>query len=92
MIMEQFEFAIDTKVTVWTRTKFSIEAESEEEAIEKAKEIFDGIDDPPYTEHETLYETEEEVPVEENEGQSTKELVLLDHPERTIYDNTKSSP
>jgi hypothetical protein len=34
-----FEFNLDNKVTVWNRTIFSIEANSEEEAQEKIKEL-----------------------------------------------------
>ena len=34
-----FEFNLDNKVTVWNRTTFTIEANSEQEAQEKIKEL-----------------------------------------------------
>ncbi len=42
-----FEFNLDNKVTVWNRTTFTIEANSEQEAQEKIKELIKNkrIDD-----------------------------------------------
>ena len=74
--MAQFNFVQDVKISVWERQKFVIEAETEEEAIKKAKEFRDkdvsGYDN--FVESETLYDTEERMYPEENMGNATIEI------------------
>jgi hypothetical protein len=50
--MEQFEFYVDQKVTTWMRTKFTIEAESNEIARQKAVDAVrqGDVDDIPWEE------------------------------------------
>lgn len=71
---KKYNFYVDSKMTVWTRDSFQIEAESEEEAKILAKDKFNNDDYYDYAEQETLYDTMEPMYVEENDGQSTKEL------------------
>ena len=73
--METFEFYIDTKVTTWYRTPFEIEANSEEEAKQKA---IDYVKDDGHSSQswEQLDDTIEELSVKDNGGQSTQELFM----------------
>lgn len=74
--MEQFEFFQDFKVAVWRRQSFTIEAESYEEALkiaEKYKTV-DAASDLYCDSCETLFETEELIHPEENNGNRTIEL------------------
>jgi len=50
--MEKFEFYVDQKVTTWMRTKFTIEAESNEIARQKAVDAVrqGDVDDIPWEE------------------------------------------
>lgn len=73
--MAKYSFYIDTKVTVWERSHRSIEANSEEEAKEIAKSIFKDDWGQNEIESETLYDTQESMSVEENNGYSTVELI-----------------
>lgn len=60
--MEKFQFYQDELVSVWKRSKFEVEANSKEEAIEKIKDIDfeDGdLDDVgEFIESEYLFDTE----------------------------------
>ena len=40
--MENFYFYLDQKVTTWMRTNFEVEAESFEEAVKKANEMYES--------------------------------------------------
>lgn len=74
--MKQFKFYQDLKVTVWKRQNFIIEAESYEEAlkkVEKYKELDADSEEYCYS-CETLFETEEMMMPNENNGFSTIEL------------------
>ncbi len=71
----KYNFYIDTKFTVWERSHRSIEANSEEEAIEIAKGIFKDDGGQNEIELETLFDTQESMSVEENGGLSTVELI-----------------
>ena len=83
--MAKFNFYQDMKVSIWERVKFTIEAETEEEAEEIAKEfkdkdvctIISDIDNA-----EMLYDTEEYFPLSENNGFPTIE----------IYNENKDEP
>lgn len=74
--MKEFEFYQDIKVTVWERQRFTVEAESYEQALEIVKEYQDKdvSIDYPIGDSETLFETEEFLTPEENGGYSTIEL------------------
>lgn len=79
--MKEFEFYQDIKVTVWERQRFSVEAESYEQALEIAKEYQhkDVSCDYPIGDSEMLFETEEFLTPEENGGFSTIELYNDNH-------------
>lgn len=74
--MKEFEFYQDVKCTIWQRQYISVKAESKEEAL-KMVEKFKTKDASAYmmtTYSEFLYETEELVLPEENDGYHTIEL------------------
>ena len=84
MKTQKFEFAIDQKCTIWHRLSFDIEAETKEQAIEFLKQQIqkintsDDILNLPNIEQTTshyLYETVEDMTVEENNGSHIFELV-----------------
>jgi hypothetical protein len=84
---QEFDFYIDEKVTLWNRLKFTIEAETLEEAKDMAVflttkerediEIYDSL---------FLFDTLTEIEVEDNEGNSTIEL-FCDEDDELLYDN-----
>lgn len=86
--MDNFEFSIDTKQTIWERTTFSITADSLEEAKQKLSTIVEkeglyGVremiwneDVNPYSEH--LLDTAEFLTPQENRGMATEELMCLE--------------
>lgn len=74
--MEKFRFKQDVKVTVWIRQSFTIEAESKEDALKeverfKTEDVTSEICD---WDSETLWDTEELMLPEENDGFHTIEL------------------
>ena len=76
---KEFEFYQDVKVTVWARQKFTIEAESKEEALKmvekfKKEDIGTSGDSHLIWDTEWMTETWEDIPVEENGGCATIEL------------------
>jgi hypothetical protein len=76
--MTIFKFNLDQKCTVWYRTDFEVEANSEQEAIEKARAMFSSgeLDDYPWY---NLTDTTELILPSENEGQPTQELMFKDN-------------
>lgn len=80
-------YYLDSKVTIWTRSHFTIEGETEEECNQKmidyvkengnqiTNESYEGENGITFYENEVLYETEEFLPVEENGGSSTIEII-----------------
>lgn len=83
--MGTFNFNLDTKVTTWMRTPFEIEADTLEEAKQKAIEFHKqgntssiGWDD--------IMDTQEQMSVDENDGQPTEEL--FDEEGNVIWENT----
>ena len=71
--MEKFNFDLDQKVTIWMRTPFEVEAETLEEAKQKAIEFHQKGN----TENlgwEKLLDTQEFLSVEENGGEPTEEI------------------
>lgn len=85
MAKQEFYFVQDIKITVWNRRKFTVEAESEEEAIEllrknKTEDVYFIMDEghPVYVyDNEYILDTEEIVTPEENGGCSTIEWYRL---------------
>lgn len=87
--MATFNFIQDVKISVWERQKFTIEADSEEEAIKKAKE-FGNKDISAYdnfVESEKLYDTEEVMYPEDNMGNATIEVYTEDDLVNAIASN-----
>lgn len=82
---EEYDFYADEKKTIWYRVNFSIRAQSEEEAMHLAKQMFDRDDygGSDY-EWEQLTDTVEDMSVEEN-GMATREL--YSSPERMMIKN-----
>lgn len=84
--MENFQFHLDSKVTTWYRTHFDIDANSLEEAREKAIVLVKSgnINEIPW---EQIDETTEGMTPEDNGGMSTEEL--YDEQTQIIYHNGK---
>ena len=93
-IMADFQYYQDVKITVWERKPFMVCAQSQEEADRIAASCTDSIYDiedcriTPLQEDDTLYETAEILPVDENGGSATIEVFTRDH--RFIADNRKN--
>lgn len=85
--METFDFYLDQKHTIWYRNKFTIEANSQEEANEKVKELY-YKDELPNDEWDLLQDTLEGLSVGDNGGQATEELFT--HSGDMILDNLKT--
>ena len=87
--MKTFNFYEDEKVTIWNRTYFKVEAETQEEANEKVLEAIKNGDVSgfKYTISEYIYDTVEELSVEENLGNSTIEI--YNEVQELIYENAK---
>jgi hypothetical protein len=72
---KEFDYYIDTKLTIWSRDKYRIEANSKEEAEKIMRDIMtDGDVVGLSYDYEYLYETSEKMSVVNNDGNSTKEL------------------
>jgi hypothetical protein len=85
--MATFNFNLDSKRTIWYREFFEVEANTEEEAKEIAIKMakYDEFDS---TYHcEVLFDTSEQMSVEDNDNQTTQELYLNDTHEELIWDN-----
>lgn len=79
--MEAFRFYQDRKVTCWERTHFEVKAENYEEAVALVKSwqgedvlCFEDDEKIIITDGETLYDTSENLSIEENGGQPTIEV------------------
>lgn len=79
--MQNFRFYQDRKVTCWERTRFEVKAENYEEAVAIVKSwqgedvlFFEDDENVVITDGETLYETAESLPIEDNQGQPTIEV------------------
>jgi hypothetical protein len=86
--MNEFQFSIDTKQTIWERTNFYIKADSLEEAKQKLSKIvetegIEGVhdmiwDENLYSESEFMYDTSEFLTPQENGGMATQELMCME--------------
>lgn len=82
--MQDFSIYIDSKITIWERCKWSIRANNEEEAREKAMELYNSIEGnsdeayalSSYMGQNYLDDTAEPMSIEENGGQSTIEVLV----------------
>ena len=80
--MACYKFYQDTKHTIWQRTRFTVEAPTEEEAIRKAAALIeDGMFDAEpeddrirIGESELLFDTLSALSTEENDGETTVEI------------------
>ena len=96
--MQNFRFYQDRKVTCWERTHFEVSAGSYEEAVALVKSwqgedvlCFEDNEKVIITNEDTLFETSENLSVEENAGEPTIE-VFANNGEDIINnkpDNTK---
>ena len=98
--MTRYKFSQDRKHTIWTRTHFTIDAPTQAEAIAKAATLVgQGVEDVEaedeqicIEESETLYDSLEDIPVEESDGNSTIDIIfddgddLADNVTGTIWD------
>jgi hypothetical protein len=73
--MEKFHFYLDQKCTTWYRTIFEVEANSQDEAIQKAIEVYSSgqISNYPW---EQIEDTTELITPSENNGLPTEELMF----------------
>lgn len=79
--MENFEFYIDRKVSIWVRSYHSVEAKSLEEAKEKMLEEFDNGYGDYLCDRQELWETYDELIPSQNGGRPTAELYHEDSSE-----------
>ena len=84
--MEEFKFYMDEKKTIWYRGYFSIEANTVEEATEKAKMYIKNDTDEDDWDWEQLTDTTESLSIGDNDGWPTREL--YDEEGERIMDNT----
>lgn len=78
--MNSFRFFIERKSTIWQRDSYLISANSYEEAVEKMEEEFECEsyeEENGFIETESLYDTQDDMTVEENQGSSTRELIYV---------------
>jgi hypothetical protein len=85
--MKTFNFYLDTKITTWMRTDFEIEANSLEEAKQKAIEFHNESNTSSIAWEENM-DTQEPMSVEENGGEPTEEL--FDENGNCIWDNSEN--
>jgi len=85
--IKEFEFYIEERLMIWNRLKFSVEAETLDEAKEKAKYmVIKEREDIEFWDNVMLYDTLTEMEVGDNEGNPTLEL-YCDKDAELIYDN-----
>ena len=75
--MAEFDFYLDQKHTIWYRNKFTIEAETQDEANEKVANLY-RTNELPSDEWDLLHDTVELLSVEDNGGEPTEELFTHD--------------
>jgi hypothetical protein len=85
---KEFEFTLDEKMTIWNRKQFTIEADTIEEAKQKAIELVKNGEEIDFYSSEYIYETENPLELSKNDGHAT--IVLMHNAERNtnnIYEN-----
>jgi hypothetical protein len=77
--MKQFGFYIDQKIITWERIRFSVEAGTKKDAIEKASVFLHNPSEfPDDGQCEILHDAGHDMDIEENEGCATRELFYED--------------
>jgi hypothetical protein len=77
--MKEFDFYLDQKHTIWYRNKFTIEANTLEEAKAKVIEVCNtDTGNLPSDDWDLLHETVEALSVGDNGGEATEELYTHD--------------
>jgi hypothetical protein len=77
--MAEFDFYLDQKHTIWYRNKFTIEANTLEEAKAKVVGMCEtNSDELPSDDWDLLHETVEALSVGDNGGEATEELYTHD--------------
>ena len=85
---KEFEFTLDEKMTIWNRKQFTIEADTIEEARQKAIELVENGEEIDFYSSEYIYETEHPLELSKNDGNAT--IVLMYNAGRNtnnIYEN-----
>ena len=85
---KEFEFTLDEKITIWNRKQFTIEADTIEEARQKAIELVENEEEIDFYSSEYLHGTEDLMELSKNDGHST--IVLMQNEGRNtkkIYEN-----
>lgn len=75
--MAEFDFYLDQKHTIWYRNKFTIEAETQDEANEKVANLY-RANELPSDDWDLLHDTVELLSVKDNGGEPTEELFTHD--------------
>ena len=84
---QEFDFYIDERVMIWNRLKFSVEAETLEEAKETAVfMVTNDREEIDFYDFELLHDTLTEMELEDNDGNSTLEL-YCEKDTDLIYEN-----
>ena len=85
---QEYNFILDEKMTIWNRKEFTIEANTMDEARQKAIELVDNGDEIDFYSSEYIYETENPLELSKNDGHAT--IVLMHNEGRNtnnIYEN-----
>ena len=85
---KEFEFTLDEKMTIWSRKQFTIEADTMEEARQKAIELVENEEEIDFYSSEYLHGTEDLMELSKNDGRAT--IVLMQNEGRNtkkIYEN-----
>ena len=85
---KEFEFTLDEKITIWNRKQFTIEADTIEEARQKAIELVENEEEIDFYSSEYLHGTEDLMELSKNDGHAT--IVLMQNEGRNtkkIYEN-----
>ena len=84
---QEFDFYIEERLMIWNRLKFSVEAETLEEAKEKAVfMVTNDREEIDFYDFELLHDTLTEMELEDNDGNSTLEL-YCEKDTDLIYEN-----
>ena len=84
--MASFQFAVETKHTIWYKSFVNIDADSLEEAIKKVRAVgASGLEEDNYY-SEMMLDTLGYLSVDDNGGQPTEEIRCLENSE-IIWDN-----
>lgn len=88
--MPQFSVIFDQKVTTWTRNHVYVDAESQKDAVDLVAEEAKKdryLRSLCYTDSESLFDCEEPMTIEANEGAPTIEIMDPDDNTSVIWDN-----